>query len=88
MKNKLKIQEKLLSIGMTLGCYDKEIEKLSVVELQKVLNNMEFGSGDIGVKIRRKDYIVEVYHVDNEVDFNLMEPKEYAQTYGRIFHQD
>jgi hypothetical protein len=81
LKNELLIKEKLLKIGMTLGCYDSKIEKLSKKDLTKILDNIEFGSTDIGVT----KYIVEVSHVDNEVDLALTTPAEYAKTYGRIF---
>jgi hypothetical protein len=85
MKNKLKLKEKLLSVGFSLGCYDSEIEKLSKKELDKILDNIEFGTTDIGVTIDNNKYIVEIYHVDNEVDLKIITPKEYAKTYGRIF---
>jgi hypothetical protein len=85
MKNILKIQQKLMNLGLKLGTYDSKIEKLSKEELEKILDNIEYGSTDIGVTIGKNDYVVEIYHVDNEVDFNLITTKEYALTYGRIF---
>jgi hypothetical protein len=87
MKNKIEIQKKLMSIGYSLGTYDSKIEKLSKEELGKVLDNIEYGSTDIGITIDRNEYVVEIYHVDNEVDINLITTKEYAKTYGRIFYK-
>jgi hypothetical protein len=85
MKNKLVIQRKLIGLGLSLGTYDSRIEKLSNEDMLKILDNMEYGSTDIGVTIGKNDYVVEIYHVDNEVDLNLITTKEYALTYGRIF---
>jgi hypothetical protein len=85
MKNKLEIEKKLTSIGYSLGTYDSKIEKLPNEELGKILNNLEYGSSDIGVTIDRNEYVVEIFHVDNEIDFKLITTKEYAKTYGRIF---
>jgi hypothetical protein len=85
MKNKLVIQQKLMSLGLLLGTYDSGIEKLSKEGMAKILDNIEYGSTDIGVTIGENDCVVEIYHVDNEVDFNLITTREYALTYGRIF---
>jgi hypothetical protein len=85
MKNKLVIQQKLMSLGLLLGTYDSGIEKLSKEGMSKILDNIEYGSTDIGVTIGENDYVVEIYHVDNEVDLNLITTREYALTYGRIF---
>lgn len=88
MTNKTKIKEKLLSIGFTLGCYDKEMDRLSQEDLNKVLDNMEYGSTDIGVTLNGTQSVVEVYHVDSEVDFKIITAKDYAKTYGRIFNKE
>jgi hypothetical protein len=85
MENKGLIKQKLMSIGYSLGCYDPEIEKISKDDLTKILDNLEFGSTDLGVIIDGNEYIIEIYHVDNEVDFKIITQKEYAKTYGRIF---
>jgi hypothetical protein len=87
MKNKREIEQKLMSIGFSLGTYDNKIDKLSKEELVKILDNIEYGSTDIGVIIDRNEYVVEIYHVDNEVDIKLISTKEYAKTYGRIFYK-
>jgi hypothetical protein len=85
MKNKLVIQQKLIGLGLSLGTYDAKLDKLSKEDMLKVLDNMEYGSTDIGVTLDNNDYVVEIYHIDNEVDFNLITTREYALTYGRIF---
>lgn len=87
MSNKAKIKEKLLSIGFRLGCYDSKIEKLSKEELHKVLDRVEFGNTDIGVTIGKGSYVVEVFHVDGEVDFKVISTTDYAKIYGRIFQK-
>jgi hypothetical protein len=85
MKNKLEIQQKLLSLGFLLGTYDKRIDQLQKEELSKILDNIEYGNTDIGVTIDKDKFVLEIFHVDNEVDFNILTPKEYTATYGRIF---
>jgi hypothetical protein len=74
-----------MSLGLVLGTYDSIIEKLSKEELVKILDNIEYGSTDIGVTIGKNEFVVEVFYVDNEVDFQMITTKEYAITYGRIF---
>jgi hypothetical protein len=86
MKNDVLIKQKLLGIGLSLGCYDSRIEKLSKEELVKITDKLEYGSTDVGVTLGGKEYIVEVFHVDNEVDLNIITANEYAKKYGRIFH--
>ncbi|MEG0994968.1 MAG: hypothetical protein RSD47_00755 [Romboutsia sp.] len=64
---------------------DLEVIKcLSIKEIKRIKNNYLYGymdSMDIAVfKGRNKD-ILEVYNVDNEIDFNLMTFKEYCKLY-------
>jgi hypothetical protein len=86
MKNKLEIQQKLMELGLLLGTYDFRIEKLSKEDMSKILDNIEYGSTDIGVTIGKNEFVVEVFHVDNEVDLKITTTREYALTYGRIFN--
>jgi hypothetical protein len=88
MNNKLTIQQKLMSLGLLLGTYDSRIESLSKEELVKILENIEYGSTDIGVTIDKTEFVVEIFHVDNEVDLKIITTKEYAKTYGRIFYKN
>jgi hypothetical protein len=88
LKNKTLIIEKLLSLGLSLGCYDSKIDKLSKEELNKIIDNLEYGSTDVAVDINKEEYVVEIFHVDLEVDFNVITKKEYAKTYGRIFYKE
>lgn len=83
MTNKTKIINKLEELDLTLGCYDNLIEKLSNKAIDKVLENLEYGSTDVCVKTRGKEYVVEIYHVDNEVDFGMITTTSYKNTYGR-----
>ncbi|PLS19058.1 hypothetical protein CVD28_01240 [Bacillus sp. M6-12] len=88
MTNKAKIEEKLNELGLSMGGYNSELERLSKKELEKVLDNMEYGSTDIQVKIRQKEYVVEVYHVDNEVDFGMLTTEQYENRYGRAVGEE
>lgn len=85
MTNQTTIKEKLLSVGMTLGGYNPDMDKLSKRDLKKVIDNMEHGSGDVGITGKR---VVEINHVDNEVDFGIITTAEYARRYGRIFQDN
>lgn len=77
------IETKLQSLDMTIGCYDPKLEELTKPNLKKLLDNLEYGSTDVTISIKRRKHVVEVYHVDNEADFNVMTFAEYRNTYGR-----
>lgn len=81
MTNKDAIINLLKNEGLKLGCYDNGVDKISKKEFKRVLDNFFFDSGDIEIKIRNKDYILETYRVDNEVDFMLLTKKEYENRY-------
>lgn len=83
MKNREKVEATLKELERALGCYDKQLEQLSEAELNKVLAQMEYGSGDIQVMWNNEPHVVEVYHVDDEVDFELISEEQYARQYGR-----
>ena len=83
MTNKERILEAVKREGMELGIYHKEMEELTYYHLKKVLDNFDYGSTDIKVKLNKVPYIVEVYHVDNEVDFMLISQEKYIKRYGR-----
>lgn len=83
MKNREKLEAKLKEIERTMGGYDKQLEHLSEAELDKVLAQMEYGSCDVQVLWNNEPYVVEIYHVDDEVDFELISEENYARQYGR-----
>lgn len=81
MKNKEIILKEIERIGCTLGCWDNMMEKLSKTELKKVLENIEF-EADTDVKINRKQYVVQIDNVDEEIDFNVITKEEYIDQCG------
>ena len=89
MKNKEIILKEIERIGCTLGCWDNMMEKLSKTELKKVLENIEF-EADTDVKINRKQYVVQIDNVDEEIDFNIITREEYIDQCGdeRYYEED
>lgn len=83
LSHRVKLEEKLKSEKLTIGCYDKAIDGLSEKEFIKVLEKVEYGSGDVQVILNNQPYVVEIYHVDNEVDFELISESDYETQYGR-----
>ena len=81
-QNKTIITEAINKLGYELGCYDSMMDKLSKKELQRVVEDLKYGSTDIEVKIRRKEYVVEVMYVDSEIDFSIMTMDEYQDMVG------
>lgn len=83
MENKDLIEKSIKVNGYTIGCYDLKIEKLDKSEIKKIIEAVEFyDSTDVSVSLNNQEYVVEVFSVDNEMDFNLMSRKEYNETYG------
>lgn len=80
--NRDRISEKLSKEGFTIGCWDKQLDKLNYNNIKKVLDNIPFGATDIKVAYNRKTYIVEVYDVDNEYDFTMISKTAYRSIYG------
>lgn len=83
-----KIQERANSLGLTVATYDERIENVSYNQLDEILDQLEFGSGDIKVSIRRKQFIIEVVIDDNEVDLHLLSRDEYENKYGRDLYEE
>lgn len=69
-------------VKFSLGCWDKNIEKVSKKELKKVIDGITGDSTDVDVCIRKKLYVVEISMCNNEIDFNLLTQKEYLSRYG------
>lgn len=84
-----KITERANELGLTVATYDESIENMSLKQLDEVLEQFEFGSGDIKVSIRRKQYVLEVVIDANELDLHLLSRDEYKNKYGRdIYEQE
>jgi hypothetical protein len=81
MKNKEEIQKVVNKLGLSIGCYDELADSLTIKELNKVLENIEYQT-DTEVTINRKKYVVEIDIVENEVDFNLLTKEEFINRYG------
>ena len=82
MNNKHKLETLIKSYGYTLGGYDKDIDQLSQYANNKIKKEFCGDSTDIEVSINRKKYILEVWQVDNEIDFILLSKAEYINRYG------
>lgn len=80
--HKDRIENKLKEMGYTLGCYDQAMDKLSQIELKKVINNIYGDYTDVDVKIRGKIHVVEISVVDDEIDFTMLTQAEYISRYG------
>lgn len=79
--NRDRISEKLSKEGFTIGCWDKNIDKLNYNNIKKILDDIPFGATDIQVSLNRKKYIVEVSDVDNEYDFKMTAKNVYLNKY-------
>lgn len=80
--NKELIEKKLRGTEFIIGGFNDKMEQLTPANLKKVIDNMTFGTTDIDVKISRKPFVVEVAHVDNEIDFSILSKEEYIGRYG------
>lgn len=88
-RNKAIIERKAKMLGQTIGLWDSSMEKVSLKELTKVIDAMDFGgSTDVPVSIRRKKYVVEIANVDAELDFKLYSQEEFEETYGWDYYED
>lgn len=83
-----KITERANALGLTVTTYDEDVENVPHKHLDEVLNQLEFGSGDVLVSIRRKQYVLEVVIDDNELDLHLLSRDEYKNKYGRDLYDE
>ncbi len=67
-------------LGYIIGCWNREINKLSKSNIQILIEKIKYGS-DTDVKLRHnnKDIVVEIAFVDNEIDFSLKDYIEYLE---------
>ena len=88
LNNKEIIEKKVAELGYKIGCWDNNIEKLSRLNLNKVLRHLEEEYTDVSVDIDMEKYIVEIATVDNEKDLNMLSDKSYESRYGRKVEED
>lgn len=82
LRNKLKIQRALEKYNYRIGCYDEDIEKVSLKELTRIIDVLDYDATDVIVSIRRKKYVVEIFTVDKEVDLSIQTLDNYINQYG------
>lgn len=82
MANRDKIESKINKLGYKIGVYHDRIDRLSSKELKKVLDAVEEDYTDVDVKVRGKDFVVEVATVDSEKDIMILSKPEYIRRYG------
>lgn len=82
MTNEQRIKKALKGTEFILGGFNDNMEKLNASNLKKVMNEMTYGSTDVDVFINRKPFVVEISHVDNEIDFGIISKAEYINRYG------
>lgn len=83
-----KITERANALGLTIGLYDESIENMSLKQLDAVLDQLEFGTGDVLISIRRKQYVLEVVIDANELDLHLLSREDYESKYGRDIYDE
>lgn len=82
MINKNAVLNEVERLGYELGCYHTNIDLLGKTQLKKVLAGLKEEATDVKVKFLKKDYVVEIFTVDNEKDLNWLSAEEYLRLYG------
>lgn len=76
----------------TIGTYNPLIENITAKSVHAVAEAFKFGTGDVAVKIGRKQYIVEVVFVDdgdyNEIDLDILSREDFENQYGWDFFEE
>lgn len=90
MNNRIILNKSIKEVNARyeIGCYSEGMEKISKSELKKILDVVYLEYTDVDIKIRKKNYVVEIATVDNEKDFILMTREEYISRYGNERYQD
>lgn len=86
--NKDRVLEVLVKKDLVLGCWDVQMEQLTLKSLKLVLENVGYGGTDIKVPLKRKPHVVQIDEVDNEVDFSIISKAEYIDRYGDEFFDE
>ena len=79
-----RIEELIKETGVNfcLGCWDKNIEKISKKEINTAVGSIYGDSTDVDIYIRKKLYVLQISVVDDEIDFNLLTQEEYISRHG------
>jgi len=85
--NKQIIENELAKHGLTLGIYHDKINELRPRPLKRVIEMLDYGSNDVRVTIKGVRYVVEIAHVDSEVDVMIMPYATYRDRYGRTWNE-
>jgi len=85
--NKQIIENELAKHGLTLGIYHDKINELRPRPLKRVIEMLDYGSNDVRVTIKGARHVVEIAHVDSEVDVMLMSYATYRDRYGRTWNE-
>ena len=82
MTNREIIEKVLNNNGYKIGCWNSNMEKLSIRSINKIVNMLNtYTDTDIHVTVNKVKYVVEVSSCDNEIDFNVITLKEYNNIY-------
>ena len=85
--NKEKLEKIIHAEGLKIGCYSELMEKITKKEFEKVFDNA-LHEADTDVKINRKDYVVQIDRVEEEIDFVIISKSEYINRYGNERYED
>lgn len=86
MDNRTQLAQALATFGARIGCYDSAMDLLSPDAMAQIIPQLPYGSQDIVVTHQQQPYVVELYEVENELDFNLITAEDYELLYGRPVH--
>lgn len=86
-RNRQAVHQAAVKAEMTLGIYHDKIDDLHPRSLRRVLDVLDYGSTDVPVTIKGERYVVEIAHVDSEVDVMILPYTEYRNRYGRTWSE-
>lgn len=86
LRNRAKIQEQLMKNGKHIGAFSKEMEDLSIKEMEKVIGYLEH-MNTIDVRVNGKDCLVMVwdYPDSDRVDFRLVDRADYMNANNTLY---
>ena len=82
MMIKERLSKQMNKNGYVIGCFDSRLNYISEYTFKKIVNAMFYGSCDIPITIHKEKFILEVNHVDDEIDFSIISKKDYHDRYG------
>ena len=63
--------------GLKIGCYHLDDVELTKSQKKRLLDKIKQGCDDTDIKF--KGFVIEIWHVDNEVDFIHLTSQEYLR---------